>query len=87
MTEKYLVVITTILVVTQVIRVTQNFIQLSRQNKAIKRELDRVGKITDEDIIIQKRFFRIACEYLDERMTRMSRNDKCTVSRHVTLRE
>ena len=68
MTEKYLVVITTILVVTQVIRVTQNFIQLSRQNKAIKKEIDRVGKITDEDIMTQKRFFRIACEYLNEKM-------------------
>lgn len=50
MAEKYLIVMTTVLVATQVIRITQNFVQLSRQNKAIKRELDRVGEITDDDI-------------------------------------
>lgn len=67
MAEKYLIVMTTVLVATQVIRITQNFVQLSRQNKAIKRELDRVGEITGEDIATQKRFFRAACEYLDEK--------------------
>lgn len=70
MAEKYLIVMTTVLVATQVIRITQNFVQLSRQNKAIKRELERVGEITDEDIAIQKRFFRTACDYLDEKRNR-----------------
>ena len=70
MAEKYLIVMTTVLVATQVIRVTQNFIQLSRQNKAIKRELERVGEITDEDIATQKRFFRMACEYLEGKKDR-----------------
>lgn len=65
MAEKYLIVMTTVLVATQVIRITQNFVQLSRQNKAIRRELERVGEITDEDIATQKRFFKTACEYLD----------------------
>ena len=70
MAEKYLIVMTTVLVATQVIRITQNFVQLSRQNKAIKRELDRVGEITDEDIATQKQFVRAACEYLDEKRER-----------------
>ena len=65
MAEKNLIVMTTVLVATQVIRITQNFVQLSRQSKAIKRELERVGEITDEDIATQKRLFTTACEYLD----------------------
>lgn len=50
MAEKYLIVMTTVLVVTQIIRVTQNTIQLVRQNKMIKKEIVRLGDVTDEDM-------------------------------------
>lgn len=50
MAEKYLIVMTTVLVATQIIRVAQNTIQLVRQNKMIKKETDRLGDVTDEDM-------------------------------------
>lgn len=43
----YLAIITTVLVVTQVIRVTQNHIQLNRQRKEIEKTM---GWIKDNDI-------------------------------------
>ena len=43
----YLAIITTVLVVTQVIRVTQNHIQLNRQRKEIEKT---IGWIKDNDI-------------------------------------
>lgn len=48
--EKYLTVITTILVATQIVRITQNTISLHRQNRLIKAQLDELGDITDKDI-------------------------------------
>lgn len=48
--EKYLTVITTILVATQIVRITQNTISLRRQNRLIKAQLDELGDITDKDI-------------------------------------
>lgn len=48
--EKYLAVITTALVATQIIRLVQNTISLYRQNKVIKAQLDELGELTDDDI-------------------------------------
>lgn len=48
--EKYLAVITTVLVATQVVRIIQNTISLARQNRLIKAQLDEVGEVTDDDI-------------------------------------
>lgn len=48
--EKYLTFITTVLVATQVIRITQNTISLHRQNRLIKAQLDELGELTDKDI-------------------------------------
>lgn len=48
--EKYLTIITTVLVATQVIRITQNAISLRRQNRLIKAQLDELGELTDKDI-------------------------------------
>lgn len=48
--EKYLAVITTVLVATQVVRIIQNTISLARQNRLIKAQLDEVGEVTDNDI-------------------------------------
>lgn len=47
---KYLAVITTVLVATQVVRITQNTISLARQNRLIKAQLDEVREVTDDDI-------------------------------------
>lgn len=66
MSEKYLIVMTTVLVATQIIRVTQNTIQLARQNKMIKKETDRLGDVTDEDMAMHREFYKLGCEYLSK---------------------
>lgn len=66
MSEKYLIVMTTVLVATQIIRVTQNTIQLMRQNKMIKKETDRLGDVTDEDMAMHREFYKLGCEYLSK---------------------
>ena len=50
----YLTIMVTVLVVTQVIRITQNAIQLYRQNKMIKRQLKDVEDVTSLDIQRQR---------------------------------
>lgn len=57
---------TTVLVATQIIRVMQNTIQLVRQNKMIKKEIDRLGDVTDEDMAIHREFYKLGCEYLSK---------------------
>ena len=66
MAEKYLIVMTTVLVATQIIGVTQNTIQLVRQNKMIKKETDRLGDVTDEDMAMHREFYKLGCEYLSK---------------------
>lgn len=66
MAEKYLIVMTTVLVATQIIRVTQNTIQLVRQNKMIKKETDRLGDVTEEDMAMHREFYKLGCEYLSK---------------------
>ena len=66
MAEKYLIIMTTVLVATQIIRVTQNTIQLVRQNKMIKKETDRLGDVTDEDMAMHREFYKLGCEYLSK---------------------
>lgn len=48
--EKYLVIITTVLVMTQIIRIIQNTISLHRQNRLIKAQLNELGELTDDDL-------------------------------------
>ena len=48
--DKYLVVITTILVVTQVIRIIQNTLSLYKQNKLFEAEMGQISDITDSDL-------------------------------------
>lgn len=62
----YLTVITTVLVLTQIIRVTQNAIQLHRQNVLFERECKAVKDIdiTEADIENQREAYRLIVEYL-----------------------
>lgn len=52
----YLAIITTVLVITQVIRVVQNTINLIRQNREIKKNLSWLEKneVTEHDFKIQR---------------------------------
>ena len=65
--DKYLVIITTALVITQIIRVAQNTIQLYRQTRMMKKRLDRLEDVTNEDLNMQKEAFRLIVEHLNRR--------------------
>ena len=60
----YLTIITTVLVITQVIRVWQNKIQLKRQQILFEKQLGQIEEITQEDLDIQKQYYRLAVEWL-----------------------
>ena len=64
----YLTVITTALVVTQIIRLIQNAINLHRQNQAIKRDLSWIKDrdITQRDFDTQKQCFYLLKEWLEK---------------------
>ena len=66
----YLTIITTLLVITQVVRVVQNHISLHRQEEAIKKDLLWIkdNEITEKDFETQKRAYELIVEYLKERM-------------------
>lgn len=61
----YLAIITTVLVVTQVIRVTQNAIQLRKQVK----QLSHLEDVTNEDLRTQKKAYTLIVDYLEKRVT------------------
>lgn len=62
----YLTIITTILVITQIIRITQNAITLHRQNKAIKRDVAWLEDhyVTEQDFENQREVFALLKERL-----------------------
>ena len=64
----YLTIITTVLVITQVIRITQNAITLHRQNEAIKRDLGWLKDhyVIQEDFENQRAVFSLLREKLEE---------------------
>ena len=57
----YLTIITTVLVLTQIIRITQNYISLRRQEKVFDDDL----KITREDFEYQRKAYRLLAERLE----------------------
>lgn len=65
--DKYLVIITTALVITQIIRVVQNTMQLRRQTQMMKKQLDRLDDVTNEDLNVQKEAFRLIVDHLNRR--------------------
>lgn len=60
----YLTIITTVLVITQVIRVVQNTINLKRQDKALDAQLKQWDEVTNEDLKMQKEANRLIVQYL-----------------------
>ena len=66
--DKYLVIITTVLVITQVIRITQNAITLHRQNTLYKKQLKEVAdlELMKEDFEMQRKAYRLIVERLSE---------------------
>lgn len=64
----YLIIITTVLVLTQIVRVTQNTIQLRRQNTLFKRQLEDLAdcKLTEQDFKNQRKAHALAAEYYEK---------------------
>ena len=65
--DKYLVVITTVLVITQVIRITQNAISLYRQKIEFKKNLGELAEweVKKEDFEMQRKAWRLIVEKLE----------------------
>lgn len=63
----YLTIITTVLVVTQVIRVTQNAISLHRQNVLFNKQCESVRdlEIMEEDFEMQRKAYKLIVEKLE----------------------
>ena len=74
----YLVIITTVLVVTQVIRVTQNTIQLIRQKTLFKRQLEDLAdcKLTEQDFKNQRKAHALAAEYYEKMLIEYYKDDE-----------
>ena len=66
----YLAIITTVLVLTQIIRLIQNHVQLHRQNVLFKKQLGEIEDITQEDLDIQRKAYRLIVEYLEIEMSK-----------------
>ena len=65
-TDKYMTIITTILVATQVIRVTQNAISLHRQEKDIKKVCGWIkdNDVSEKDFNTQREVFYMLHDWL-----------------------
>lgn len=64
--DKYLAVITTVLVITQVIRITQNAISLHRQKVEFKKNLGELSdmEVTKKDFEMQRKAYKLIVERL-----------------------
>lgn len=65
--NNYLVIVTTILVISQVIRITQNAISLHRQRKKFEHNIGHLKdlEIEKEDFAYQKKAYRLIVEKLE----------------------
>lgn len=65
----YLVIITTVLVITQIIRVIQNAIQLRKQDILFKKQLKELAdaELTERDFETQRKAYRLAVEFFERR--------------------
>lgn len=67
----YLTVITTVLVLTQIIRVSQNHFILLKQNKVFNKQLEELVEIEvrKEDYENQRKFYKLAIEKMERETT------------------
>lgn len=64
----YLTIITTVLVLTQIIRISQNAITLHRQNVLFKKQCEEVRdiEIMKEDFETQRKAYKYICWYFEQ---------------------
>ena len=65
----YLAIITTVLVITQIIRLIQNAVQLHRQNILFKEQLGHLADCnpTEQDFENQRKAYRLIVDFLEEK--------------------
>lgn len=65
----YLTIITTVLVATQIVRITQNAITLHRQNKLFDKQCEEVRdiEIMKEDFEMQRKAYKLIVERLESK--------------------
>jgi hypothetical protein len=65
----YLAIITTVLVITQIVRLIQNAVQLRRQNILFKEQLGHLADCnpTEQDFENQRKAYRLIVNYLEEK--------------------
>ena len=65
----YLAIITTVLVITQIVRIIQNAVQLHRQNVLFKEELGQLANCnpTEQDFENQRKAYRLIVNYLEHK--------------------
>lgn len=75
----YLTIMVTVLVATQVIRITQNAISLHRQRKSIERNVAwfKDNEVTEEDFKTQKEVMRMLKSVLSKKIEDNYRDDHC----------
>lgn len=61
----YLTIMVTILVLTQIVRIIQNTIQLRRQYKLFQAQLGQLDDITQEDLDMQRRAYRLIVDHFE----------------------
>ena len=64
--DKYLAIITTALVVTQIIRLVQNTISMRQYSRRVNEQLRMIDSITNEDIRIQREAYRLIVEHFEK---------------------
>ena len=62
----YIAIITTALVITQIVRLIQNAIQLKKQSRIMRAQLDGLHDITNSDIENQRKMHRLVIEFLEK---------------------
>lgn len=61
----YLTIMVTVLVLTQIIRITQNAIQLRRQNKLFKAQVAQLDDVTQDDFDMQRKAYKLIVEHFE----------------------
>ena len=63
----YLTIMVTILVLTQIVRIIQNTIQLRRQYKLFQVQLGQLDDITQEDFDMQRRAYCLIVDHFEHK--------------------
>ena len=74
----YLAIITTVLVLTQIVRVTQNAIQLRRQEKQIQKTLNwfNDNDVSEQDFIVQRQCFYLLRDWLEDQVLKKNGSER-----------